>query len=89
MRISLFIAPKLGLKFAVALAAIAISGCVAGGASLLHANINGDRDHVVITGEKDSVAALALAVAHCSSYGRSARSGRSSAGTMVYDCVAR
>ena len=82
------IAPSFGRPFALALLAVALSGCVSGGASLLHANVNGDRDRVVITGEKDSVAALALAVAHCSSYGRSARAARASGNTMIYDCVA-
>lgn len=82
------IAPSFGRPFALALLAVALSGCVSGGASLLHANVNGDRDRVVITGEKDSVAALALAVAHCSSYGRSARAARTSGNTMIYDCVA-
>ncbi len=84
-------ARKYSLRFAFIIAGVtacAVSGCVSGAASLLHAQVTGDRDHVVITGEKDSAAALALAVAHCSSYGRSARPGRRSAGAMVYDCVA-
>ena len=69
------------------LIALAGCGCAAGGAALLRAHVSGDRDHVVVTGERDAGTALALAVAHCSSYGRSARAVRSAGEESVYDCV--
>jgi hypothetical protein len=77
------ICPVIPMMFSLCLTACAASLSVVSGAK-----VSGDMNHVMVSNDADAVESLALAVAYCSSYHRSARTSGHRGNEAVYDCVA-